>query len=98
MNTLNNIRPFTIHVCKIRFFQHAFRTWAHFAILVSRFDNVGAFYHFSPSLLKRGRFLAVYGQGVNNPIPKTNFAALFATQPLMEKTICENLKGIGYEF
>ncbi len=98
MNILYNIIPYPIHVRKMYFFKHDYRTCYHFSIFLTRFKNVGEFWHFADTLLKRGRFLAVYGQGVNNLNPKTDFAALFATQPLIQQTICENLKGIRYEF
>ncbi len=98
MNILYNIIPYPIHVRKMYFFKHDYRTCYHFSIFLTRFKNVGEFWHFADTLLKRGRFLAVYGQGVHNPITKIDCTATFAKQPLLAKTICENLKGIGYEF
>lgn len=73
-------------------------TCYHFALFVTRFKNVGALCHFVDTLLRRGHFLLIGGQVVNNLTAKTDFAATFAQQPLLQQTIRENLKGIGYGF
>ena len=75
-----------------------FKTCYHFSILLTRFINVYAFCVFAYTLLERGRFLFLCGHEATNLTLKTGFTATFTKQPLLGKTICENLKGIGYEF
>ncbi len=75
------------------------KTCPYFAVFLTRLCNVSVFFDFADTFLVRVPFLAFCGQDVENTTQKHRFnASLLKIQLHQTNPICENLKGIGYEF